>query len=468
MKSIEYHLATRHFPNKYAKSLGYLDWANQPNPYKEYTNATKIVLPTPKAQDLHYEQLYLKNETQEINLQNLATFLRYSAAINAKKVVGSSSWYVRVNPSSGNLHPEEVYLILENGVYHFNSKDFTLEEIAKGENLVENGFLVLFTSIPLRESWKYGERALRYCLLDGGHLIASTRFSSNLLGWEMEYINDIDEEALSQLIGVHRANFYENEDEIFESAFYIYTDKKPTINFEKFQNLEFNLEYKKLAKDSIRWSIIFDTAKELKRIETFTTTLQNEIPKLLPSSFGAYEIIDNRRSALGFIPHDVEKEEFLDILDKTLPRNIPPFDVKVTLNSLDFVIFVNSVKGLEAGVYYFSRRENALRLLHQGDLSQDAKFVNCIQNIGKDSAFTINMVAQKPTKEYEYKLLNFEAGMIGQLLYLEAEAKNLRGCGIGCFFDNLITEDILNNDDYLALYGFSIGLPKVDERLIRV
>ncbi|WP_024790701.1 MULTISPECIES: SagB/ThcOx family dehydrogenase [unclassified Lebetimonas] len=468
MKSIEYHQTTRHYPNKFAKSLGYLDWANQPSPYKEYINAKKIPLPNPEIEKLTYEKLYLKNSSKEINIQNLAAFLRYSAAINAKKVLGMNEWYVRVNPSSGNLHPEETYIILKNGVYHFNVKEFCLEKIAKGENLVENGFVLIFTSIPLRESWKYGERALRYCLLDTGHLIASSRFSSNMLGWKMEYINDIDEEKLSNLINLNKAKFYENEDEIFEAGFYVYRDKKPKINFENFKNLEFHLEYKKLANDSVKWDIIFETAKELKRKEPFKTFLKDEIPKFISSPFNAYEIIDNRRSALGFIPSYIEKKDFLDILDKTLPRNIPPFDVKVTLNTVDFVIFVNRVDGIEEGIYYFSRKENKLTNLHKGDFSEASKFANCIQDLGKDSTFTINMVSPKPKKEYEYKLLNFEAGIIGEVLYLEAEAKNLRGCGIGCFFDNLITEEILNNVNYLALYGFSVGSPKADERIIKL
>jgi glutamine synthetase len=146
---------------------------------------------------------------------------------------------------------------------------------------------------------------------------------------------------------------------------------------------------------------------------------------------------------------------------------IPPFDVKITLNKIDFVIFINRVDGIEKGIYYFSRKENTLTPIHLGDFSETAKFINCVQDLGKDSAFTINMISPKPTKEYEYKLLNFEAGMIGQILYLEAEAKNLRGCGIGCFFDSLITEEILNKD-YLALYGFSIGVPKMDERIVKL
>ncbi|EDM22971.1 hypothetical protein CMTB2_05702, partial [Caminibacter mediatlanticus TB-2] len=44
MKSINYHIQTKHFPNKFVKSLGYLDWETQPSPYKSYYKAKKIPL----------------------------------------------------------------------------------------------------------------------------------------------------------------------------------------------------------------------------------------------------------------------------------------------------------------------------------------------------------------------------------------------------------------------------------------
>ena len=166
----------------------------------------------------------------------------------------------------------------------------------------------------------------------------------------------------------------------------------------------------------------------------------------------------------------IKKEDFLDILDKTLPRNLPPFDSKVSLNKINFVIFVNRVDNLQSRIYFFDRTKNTLSLIEKGDFSEAAKFINCYQDLGKNSAFTISMIIDKNEikENFFYKLAMFEAGIIGEVLYLEAEAKNLRGCGIGCFFDDLISIDILNNPDILTLYGFSIGEAVIDERIIPI
>ena len=56
--------------------------------------------------------------------------------------------------------------------------------------------------------------------------------------------------------------------------------------------------------------------------------------------------------------------------------------------------------------------------------------------------------------------------MIGQVLYLEAEAHGVRGTGIGCFFDDAVHEILgLENNQYQSLYHFTIGLPVEDPRL---
>ena len=470
MKALNYHEITKHYPNRFAKSLGYLDWENQPSPYKTYYKAPKIPLKISNPKNMPYEKLYLKNPPQEININTISQFFEYSLALSAIKEYMQSRWAVRINPSSGNLHPEESYIITRNGVYHFNVKEFCLEQIAKSNApLISEGLIFILTSIPLRESWKYGERALRYCLLDTGHAIAAARFASNLLGWKMEFVLE-NESKLEKLIGLDKQHFFKNEEEIFEAAFYIYTDNKPEIYFEEFENLEFNTEYLPLAKDSLRWEIIYDTAKYLKIQKSFPTFFINEKITFQPSIYNAFEIIKNRRSALGFKENFIKKEEFFDILDKTLPRNLPPFDSKVSLNKINFLIFVNRVDNLQSGIYFFDRTKNTLSLIEKGDFSEAAKFINCYQDLGKNSAFTISMIIDKNEikENFFYKLAMFEAGMIGEVLYLEAEAKNLRGCGIGCFFDDLISIDILNNPDILTLYGFSIGEAVIDERIIPI
>jgi hypothetical protein len=148
---------------------------------------------------------------------------------------------------------------------------------------------------------------------------------------------------------------------------------------------------------------------------------------------------------------------------------MPPFDVGIA-GKINFLVFVNRVDGIASGLYFFKRDENKLTLIEKEDFSKIAKIVNCNQDLGENSAFALSMVIDKKEikSDYHYKMAMFEAGMIGQILYLEAEAKNLRGCGIGCFFDDLITIELLQNPNLLALYSFSIGEPIVDERIIPI
>jgi hypothetical protein len=65
-----------------------------------------------------------------------------------------------------------------------------------------------------------------------------------------------------------------------------------------------------------------------------------------------------------------------------------------------------------------------------------------------------------------YRDLHREAGLIGQVLYLHAEALGLRGTGIGCYFDDPFHELLGLQDTTLqSLYHFTVGLPLDDSRI---
>jgi len=67
---------------------------------------------------------------------------------------------------------------------------------------------------------------------------------------------------------------------------------------------------------------------------------------------------------------------------------------------------------------------------------------------------------------YRYRQLFWETGMIGQVLYLEAEAHGVRGTGIGCFFDDAVHEIMgIRDNQYQSLYHFTVGQPIEDPRL---
>jgi len=70
------------------------------------------------------------------------------------------------------------------------------------------------------------------------------------------------------------------------------------------------------------------------------------------------------------------------------------------------------------------------------------------------------------TAPCRYRHLFWETGMIGQILYLEAEAQGVRATGIGCFFDDPVHELMgLPDDTFRSLYHFTVGGPREDARL---
>lgn len=65
-----------------------------------------------------------------------------------------------------------------------------------------------------------------------------------------------------------------------------------------------------------------------------------------------------------------------------------------------------------------------------------------------------------------YRDLFREAGLIGQVLYLSAEAHELRGTGIGCYFDDPFHDLLGLQDDRLqSVYHFTVGLALDDTRI---
>jgi nitroreductase len=72
-------------------------------------------------------------------------------------------------------------------------------------------------------------------------------------------------------------------------------------------------------------------------------------------------------------------------------------------------------------------------------------------------------VAQEP---WRYRSRYRECGMVGQVLYLEAEAAGLRGTGIGCFFDDEMHRLLgIGDGAWQSLYHFTVGAAVDDPRL---
>jgi len=109
--------------------------------------------------------------------------------------------------------------------------------------------------------------------------------------------------------------------------------------------------------------------------------------------------------------------------------------------------------------------------LSAGKIEGTAVKLSCGQGIAGHSAFSLTMLAEFGgniiNTPWRYRELHWEAGAIGQVLYLEAEACGLRGTGIGCYFDDGVHELLgLSDNKFQALYHFTVGKAVHDSRLI--
>ena len=113
----------------------------------------------------------------------------------------------------------------------------------------------------------------------------------------------------------------------------------------------------------------------------------------------------------------------------------------------------------------------SLYLLQERDCRALAITVSCGQDIAGDGAFSLAMIAdyRDSLATYGaafYRNLFWEAGMVGQLLYLEAEEAGIRATGIGCYFDDLVhTAFGIVSREWQSFYHFTVGGPVEDRRL---
>jgi len=231
--------------------------------------------------------------------------------------------------------------------------------------------------------------------------------------------------------------------------------------------------------------------------QTCSDTTRPSYAPTTPSRIPAAQIIRQRRSAVAFDGvSSISKDQFFTMLDKTLPREAcAPFDLGLTGSCVHLLLFVHRVTGLEPGLYFLLRAERdlpalqsrvagchrhflwrpvddalPLYLLQAGDFQSTATSVSCHQSIAGDGAFSLGMIArfreELEMAPHRYRHLFWETGMIGQVLYLEAEAQGVRATGIGCFFDDLVHELMgLPDDAFQSLYHFTVGGPREDARL---
>jgi SagB-type dehydrogenase family enzyme len=535
---LAYHQATKHHFHRFARGPGRLDWATQPDPFRRYRGARQIDLErvSPSAQpayDLGFVVGHIFPEP--LNRESVSQLFFDSLALSAWKQAGDVTWPLRVNPSSGNLHPTEGYLVCgpiegltpNPMVAHYAPRDHALEVRAEFPlatwqhltcDLPAGTILVGLSSIHWREAWKYGERAFRYCQHDVGHAIAAISLAAAGLGWQVSLLEEASTEQLAHLLGISDPQGVEAEHPDCLLAVYPQGQACPNLGLPEhplvdLASVSWRGQPNQLSPDHVGWSIIDEATAATEKPPT--RGLCDRAYDLMPGrpdpvatpgraggasykSLSLRRIIRQRRSAVEMDGRGrISRDAFYQILLKTLagPGRIP-FSTLPWRPLAHLALFVHRVEDLEPGLHLLVRgpeQREALQgamkdgfawekpascptglelyRLASGDVRTVARQLSCQQAIASDGCFSLGMITQfeEPLERFGpwfYRRLFWECGMIGQVLYLEAEAAGLRGTGIGCFFDDGVHQLLgLETAQYQSLYHFTIGHPIEDTRL---
>lgn len=484
---LHYHDRTKHRPSRYAASLGYMDWATQPDPFRRYEHAP--ILPLAHSEITPpYHLLFQKDALPAAPMcfESLSQLLRYSLGLAAIKSHGGSEWALRCNASSGNLHPTECYIIApatlgisdHATLSHYAPREHALEILhTYDEPLEEGALLIALSSVIWREAWKYGERCWRYCQLDAGHAYQAIKIASTMLGWECEILS-VDTAEIASLCGLDQHERFHPDE--FESPDMLIRIGHGSTLLPSAPSIPYPANI--LSPSHHLWPVLEVIDRSTHGIypsaEPFSMTRAVPLP-----SKSAGEIILKRRSAQMMDGSAITQEQFHTLLDSSLFCSDTP--------DVHFVLFVHRVTGLEKGVYAYVRNTNdlpslrdamdemfrwedcgnSLYLLQQGDYRGAAQMISCNQEIAKEGAFSFGMLCNFSSSLEKhgaigYKNLYHQCGAIGQMLYLEATSLGLSATGIGCFLDDEFHALLgLRDQHYQSLYHFTIGRAIVDTRI---
>ncbi|QOP40772.1 SagB family peptide dehydrogenase [Sulfurimonas marina] len=414
-----YHQQTKHSYISIRKNANFLDWRSQPSNTKIYP---------------HFYQRFEIDDYDELKDLGLI------GGITFEKNYPDGVYHLRSVPSAGGLFPCEVYIQIRsvkgllNGIYHYEPKRgilTLLQEIERDgveesfkEQQKQKGFVFLISSVYFRSSWKYHDRAIRYVLLDAGHQLGSIYAALCVMGKEGEFVFDFDKLALNELFGFR-------EDEFFTCG--VRSGEKADTAVQKLrQNLPFvsgcdYFETNEFIQNAYKEGAVY--SDESFTPESFFINIPKEQLR---------QAIVKRRSIRAFCSLELEKEEFLTILE-----GIFSFAKQ---HGIDIFYTAHLVKNYTQGLY-----KNG-ELLREGDFKDKSRYLALEQNLGGASGVTFYFTSNEVQK---YQKVNILSGFLAHIIYLKSELLGIGCSGIGAYYDDECKEFLQTKNN--ILYMLAIG-----------
>ncbi|MEE9443617.1 MAG: SagB/ThcOx family dehydrogenase [candidate division Zixibacteria bacterium] len=208
--------------------------------YKTYNDANKTKLATPGNIDfqlinaIESRKSIRKFDTGELTFKEISTILLTADGITHER----NGIAMRSAPSGGALYPIEIYLYahainsLEQGLYHFQVSDSSLEfiksgdfnadfhEFANNQNSVgASPATIILTARFDRSTRKYADRGYRYTYMEGGAICQNIYLACTALNLGTVSVGAFDDDRLNEFLAV---------DGLHEAALLIFPIGRPT------------------------------------------------------------------------------------------------------------------------------------------------------------------------------------------------------------------------------------------------
>src|SRR6266852_9495380 len=220
-----YHNATKHSYASIRSNAHFMDWSNQPLPFKIYPTLEPMHLPGEVRQSgVAALSAIAERVSAQTNagpdLEAVAQLLYLSAGITRRRKYSGGEIYFRAAACTGALYEVELYLVcgelggLEAGVYHFGPAEFGLRKLragdyrgalvaATGEAAIAHAPLtIICTCTYWRNAWKYQARTYRHFGWDNGTLLANLLAVATALGLPAKVVCGFVDATVNRLLDV--------------------------------------------------------------------------------------------------------------------------------------------------------------------------------------------------------------------------------------------------------------------------
>ena len=459
-----------------------------PDPFRHYEGAPLLDLPadppSPEIPALELLQGAYGAARAVDGPGFLSELLFHSAAISASKLVPSTGdrYALRVNPSSGNLHPTEFHFVTRglkgwpDGLYHYRPSSHMVEQRATGDfemKLTGDAAPITFilTSIAWREAWKYRDRAYRYCLHDMGHACQAVALAARAAGCDSLALGQFQDDEIAQACRL-------SEDEWPMLMVEISGSSIPTAQGGAREPVWYGGRANRLSDHQVSYPLIdamhaatkSNLAAEAAASRADEGSGEITLPAPASSKLAFGEVVRLRRSALDFRggTGSISLAQLAAILNSASQPLSADFAVS---EFVQLYLYVHRVDDLPSGVYRYWPRQAQLEQIRSGDQRVAAAGLSLGQDLAGNACVAFSMIGdlERATRlhgDRGYRYVHFEAGAIGQHLYLAAEALGLGATGIGAFYDDEVHRYLsLTSGQRQVVYHFAIGYPVPDPRI---